>query len=292
MAKATICPGLFAVGVASNVMAVLAIRGYRNTKTTTRIWSSSWGRPSASGAPDTGASLSHCLSEVCTYCAILHLAVERYLPLCFPHKARVVVTKHQVKVIVGLLWAFAFLSAGPFLFLVGVEQPNSHPNSSCDCKPAPRAVESSLLAAMFWVTTSYFILPVICLNILYSFIDWELWWSNACLRGPSVVLWEKGCHQTIEILDESLLCPSSGCGAVAGARSGAGGPWLGPGAGLKHPQLPGRVGIVQGNVPATPVLLGADAAGISAPSRLRLHLHWCGIVHPAAQPPSVAMPFF
>ncbi|KFQ35381.1 Growth hormone secretagogue receptor type 1, partial [Mesitornis unicolor] len=150
--------------------------------------------------------LSHYLSEGCTYCTILHitaLTVERYLAICFPLKAKVVVTKRRVKAVIGVLWAFAFLSASPFFFMVGVEQPNNHTDFSRECKPTPQAVESGLLATMFWVTTSYFILPVICLNVLYGFIIRELWRSNIHLQGPSVVLREKGHHQTVKILGES-----------------------------------------------------------------------------------------
>lgn len=146
--------------------------------------------------------LSHYLSEGCTYCTIFHitaLTVERYLVICFPLKAKVVVTKHRVKAVIGVLWAFTFLSAGPSFFLVSMEQPNNHTNFSRECKPAPQAVESGLLATMFWVTISYFVLLLICLNVLYGFIGQELWQSNTCLRGTNAVLWEKGHRQIVKI---------------------------------------------------------------------------------------------
>ncbi|KFQ82856.1 Growth hormone secretagogue receptor type 1, partial [Phoenicopterus ruber ruber] len=116
--------------------------------------------------------LSHYLSEGCTYCTILHitaLTVERYLAICFPLKAK----------------------------------PDNHTDFSRECKPTPQAVESGLLATMFWVTTSYFVLPVICLNVLYGFIGRELWRSTGRLRGPNTVLREKGHRQTVKILGES-----------------------------------------------------------------------------------------
>lgn len=63
---------------------------------------------------------------------------------------------------------------------------------------------------MFWVTTAYFVLLIICLNILYGFGREELWRSNACLRGPKAVLQEKGHCRTFKILGESLLHPHLG----------------------------------------------------------------------------------
>ncbi|XP_014821223.1 PREDICTED: motilin receptor [Calidris pugnax] len=220
-----VCLGLFVVGVVGNVLTVLVIHGYHDMKTTTnlylgsmavsdllillglpfdlyRLWRS---RPWIFG--QLLCRLSHYLSEGCTYCTILHitaLTVERYLAICFPLKAKVVVTKRRVKAVIGVLWAFAFLSASPFFFLVGVEQPDNRTDSR-ECKPTPQAIESGLLATMFWVTTSYFILPVICLSVLYGFIGRELWRSNARLRGPNTVLREKGHRQTIKILAVVVL---------------------------------------------------------------------------------------
>ncbi|KAM6099583.1 LOW QUALITY PROTEIN: motilin receptor [Theristicus caerulescens] len=238
-----VCLGLLAVDVVGSVLTELVSRGYCDMKPTTNLW---LGSVAASdllillGLPfnlyhrwhswpwiffrQLLCRLCHHLSEGCTYCAILHITAtaERYLAICFPLKATVV-TKRRVKVI-GVLWAFAFLSASPFFFLAGTEHPDNHTDFSRECKPAP-PTESGLLATMF-VTTSYSVLPVICLNVLYGFIGQELWLSNACLQAPDVFLWEKGHHPTIKISGESLLrCPR------------AGGPRPGQGAGLQHPQL-------------------------------------------------------
>ncbi|XP_077029816.1 motilin receptor isoform X1 [Agelaius phoeniceus] len=216
-----VCLGLFVVGVAGNVLTVLVIRSYRDMKTTTNLYLSSmavsdllilmglpfdlyrlWrSRPWIFG--QLLCRLSHYLSEGCTYCTILHitaLTVERYLAICFPLKAKVVVTKRRVKATIGVLWAFALLSASPFFFLVGVEQPENHTDFSRECKPTPQALQSGLLATMFWVTTCYFVLPVTCLSVLYGCIGRELWRSNTRLRGPSSLLREKGHRQTVRIL--------------------------------------------------------------------------------------------
>ena len=66
-----------------------------------------------------------CLGEGCTYATLLHrtaLCVERYLAYCRPLCARVVITQPRVSVLIAALWALALLSAGPFFFLVGIEQ--------------------------------------------------------------------------------------------------------------------------------------------------------------------------
>lgn len=50
------------------------------------------------------------------------LSVERYLAICLPLRAGVLVTRRRVRALIVALWAVALLSAGPFFFLVGVEQ--------------------------------------------------------------------------------------------------------------------------------------------------------------------------
>ncbi|XP_020849479.1 motilin receptor [Phascolarctos cinereus] len=152
-----VCLSLFAVGVSGNVVTVLLIRRYRDMRTTTnlylgsmavsdllillglpfdlyRLWRS---RPWVFG--QLLCRLSHYLSEGCTYASLLHitaLSVERYLAICFPLRARVLITRRRVRALIAALWVVALLSAGPFFFLVGVEQ-----------DPAPHRVKGGTLAA-------------------------------------------------------------------------------------------------------------------------------------------------
>lgn len=138
-----VCLGLFAVGVSGNVVTVLLIGRYRDMRTTTnlylgsmavsdllillglpfdlyRLWRS---RPWVFG--QLLCRLSLYVGEGCTYATLLHmtaLSIERYLAICRPLRARVLVTRRRVRALIAALWAVALLSAGPFFFLVGVEQ--------------------------------------------------------------------------------------------------------------------------------------------------------------------------
>ncbi|XP_070789037.1 motilin receptor [Pituophis catenifer annectens] len=122
----------------------------------------------------------HWSSEACAYCSILHLTAltaERYLAICFPLRAKVLVTQQRVKALLVVLWAVALLSAAPYLFLVGVRQAgnfSSDDDFSRECGPTLYAQQTGLLETMLWVTTSYFILPFFCLYILHGLIAREL----------------------------------------------------------------------------------------------------------------------
>ncbi|XP_032258382.1 motilin receptor [Halichoerus grypus] len=255
-----VCLGLFAVGVSGNVVTVLLIGRYRDMRTTTnlylgsmavsdllillglpfdlyRLWRS---RPWVFG--QLLCRLSLYVGEGCTYATLLHmtaLSVERYLAICRPLRARVLVTRRRVRALIAALWAVALLSAGPFFFLVGVEQdpgidavpdlngsapftpsPRTWPPPSPSPSPpsGPEAAEAAAAAALFsrecrpspsqmgalrvmlWVTTAYFFLPFLCLSVLYGLIGRELWRSRGPLRGPAASGREKGHRQTVRVL--------------------------------------------------------------------------------------------
>ncbi|XP_049708981.1 motilin receptor [Elephas maximus indicus] len=256
-----VCLGLFAVGVSGNVVTVLLIRRYRDMRTTTnlylgsmavsdllillglpfdlyRLWRS---RPWVFGP--LLCRLSLYVGEGCTYATLLHmtaLSVERYLAICRPLRARVLVTRRRVRALIAALWAVALLSAGPFLFLMGVEQedpdiyavpsfngtaqvtpwpPASLPEPSwvppMSPPSGPRAAAAAALFSrecrpstarlgalriMLWVTTAYFFLPFLCLGVLYGLIGRELWRNRGPLRGPAASGREKGHRQTVRVL--------------------------------------------------------------------------------------------
>ncbi|XP_004714140.3 motilin receptor [Echinops telfairi] len=251
-----VCLSLFAVGVSGNVVTVLLIGRYRDMRTTTnlylgsmavsdllillglpfdlyRLWRS---RPWVFGS--LLCRLSLYVGEGCTYATLLHLtalSVERYLAICRPLRARVLVTRRRVRALIAALWAVALLSAGPFFFLMGVEQdpglPAGHPRNgtpqatlappgpsgappwsprpgpdpvaaaalfSRECRPSP--ARRGALRIMLWVTTAYFFLPLLCLSVLYGLIGRQLWTSRGPLRGPAALGREKGHRHTVRVL--------------------------------------------------------------------------------------------
>ncbi|XP_061482019.1 motilin receptor [Rhineura floridana] len=206
-----VCLALLVLGVSGNVLTVIVTGRSRELRNTTslylgslavsdllllllglpvdlyRLWHShSW---------VLGTMLCHVWNwsgEACAYCSILHLTAltaERYIAICFPLRAKVLVTQRRVKALLVGLWVVALLSATPFLFLVGVRQVgniSSDGDIRHECGPTVHAQQTGLLGTMLWVTTSYFVLPFLCLYILYGLIVRELLRVNkAHLGGAS-----------------------------------------------------------------------------------------------------------
>ncbi|KAM9610187.1 LOW QUALITY PROTEIN: motilin receptor [Trichechus inunguis] len=256
-----VCLGLFAVGVSGNVVTVLLIGRYRDMRTTTnlylgsmavsdllillglpfdlyRLWRS---RPWVFRPLLCRLSLYVC--EGCTYATLLHvtaLTVERYLAICRPLRARVLVTQRRVRALIAALWALALLSAGlSSFFLMGVEQedpdiyavrnlngtaqvtpssPASPPGPSRAPPVPPSGPGAAAAAALFsrecrpsparlgalrvmlWVTTAYFFLPFLCLSVLYGLVGRKLWRNPGPLRGPATSGREEGHRQTVRVL--------------------------------------------------------------------------------------------
>nr|XP_056712352.1 motilin receptor [Euleptes europaea] len=194
-----VCLALLVLGVAGNVLTVMVMGRCQELRNTTslylgslavsdllllllglpldlyRLWrSQQWVLGSVM------CSVWHWSSEACAYCSVLHLTAltaERYLAICFPLRAKVLVTRCRVKALLAVLWGVALLSAAPFLFLVGVRQAGNISGGhsfSRECGPTAHAHQSGWLGIMLWVTTSYFVLPFLCLYVLYSFIIREL----------------------------------------------------------------------------------------------------------------------
>lgn len=143
----------------------------------------------------------HWSGEACAYCSILHLTAltaERYMAICYPLRAKVLVTQRRVKALLVVLWAIALFTAAPFLFLVGVQQTGEN-DFTRECAPTTYAKETGMLGTMFWVTTGYFVLPCLCLYILHSLIARQLLQvSRAHLGGTSY----RNHRQTVRMLGE------------------------------------------------------------------------------------------
>ncbi|XP_067099557.1 growth hormone secretagogue receptor a [Osmerus mordax] len=225
-----VCALLFLVGVTGNVMTILVVSRYRDMRTTTNLYLCSMAvsdlliflcmppdlyrlwryRPWRFG--DALCKLFLFVSESCTYSTILNitaLSVERYLAICFPLRAKALVTKRRVRLLILALWAVSLLSAGPVFVIVGVERDEygAGPGESVEngdtseCKMTQYAIRSGLLAAMVWVSSVFFFLPVFCLTVLYTLIGRRLWKRRRETNiGPCVAHRDKSNRQTIKML--------------------------------------------------------------------------------------------
>lgn len=236
----TACTLLFLVGVVGNVMTILVVSKYRDMRTTTNLYLCSMAvsdlliflcmpldlyrmwryRPWRFG--DALCKLFQFVSESCTYSTILSitaLSVERYIAICFPLRAKALVTKRRVRALILLLWTVSLLSAGPVFIMVGVEQDNMGPlnyNSDMnetdfsledrdtrECTMTHYAVESGLMGAMVWLNSVFFFMPVFCLTVLYSLIGRRLWQRHRETNISSCVAHrDKSNRQTIKMLGE------------------------------------------------------------------------------------------
>uniref|UniRef100_A0A673B8F6 Growth hormone secretagogue receptor type 1 n=1 Tax=Sphaeramia orbicularis TaxID=375764 RepID=A0A673B8F6_9TELE len=218
------CTLLFLVGVAGNVMTILVVSKYRDMRTTTNLYLCSMAvsdllifvcmpldlyrmwryRPWRFG--DALCKLFQFVSESCTYSTILSitaLSVERYLAICFPLRAKALVTKRRVRALILLLWTVSLLSAGPVFVMVGVERDNTgfYLEDTRECKMTHYAVESGLMGAMVWLSSVFFFMPVFCLTVLYSLIGRRLWQRHRETNMSSRVAHrDKSNRQTIKML--------------------------------------------------------------------------------------------
>nr|AJQ31587.1 GH secretagogue receptor 1b [Epinephelus coioides]AJQ31589.1 GH secretagogue receptor 1b [Epinephelus coioides] len=231
------CTLLFLIGVTGNVMTILVVSKYRDMRTTTNLYLCSMAvsdlfiflcmpldlyrmwryRPWRFGAAL--CKLFQFVSESCTYSTILSitaLSVERYLAICFPLRAKALVTKRRVRALILLLWTVSLLSAGPVFVMVGVERDSMWPDYSSgmnetgfspeetdtrECKMTHYAVESGLMGAMVWLSSVFFFMPVFCLTVLYSLIGRRLWQRHRETNISSRVAHrDKSNRQTIKML--------------------------------------------------------------------------------------------
>ncbi|XP_032402505.1 growth hormone secretagogue receptor a [Xiphophorus hellerii] len=232
------CSLLFLVGVAGNVMTILVVSKYRDMRTTTNLYLCSMAvsdlliflcmpldlyrmwryRPWRLG--DALCKLFQFVSESCTYSTILNitaLSVERYLAICFPLRAKALVTKGRVRALICILWTVSLFSAGPVFVMVGVERDNVEPlnltsrinttgllldvGDTRECRMTHYAVESGLIGAMVWLSSVFFFMPVFCLTVLYSLIGRRLWQRHRETNMSSRVAHrDKSNRQTIKML--------------------------------------------------------------------------------------------
>ncbi|XP_046725258.1 growth hormone secretagogue receptor type 1-like isoform X1 [Silurus meridionalis] len=188
VAVTTLCVPLLVLGLMGNILTILVVWLRPQMRSTTYFYLSSmamsdimmlvlmpldlyklwWYRPWFLG--DAVCKLSQFVSECCTFSSILHmtaLGAERYVGVCFPLRARLLVTRGRVRVLIGALWGVAALSAGPVLVLVGAEPVDGN---LTECRVTRWAESSGLMVAMLWLSNLYFIVPLTTLTLLYTLI--------------------------------------------------------------------------------------------------------------------------
>ncbi|KPP79954.1 growth hormone secretagogue receptor type 1-like, partial [Scleropages formosus] len=155
------CALLFLAGVTGNALTVVLVAKFKDMRTTTNLYLCSmavsdllvllwlpldlyrvW-RYRPWGFGQLLCKLFQFVSESCTYSSILSitaLSVERYLAICFPLRAKVLVTRAR-------------------------HEPGTDPRATSECKPTEFAIRSGLLTAMVWVSSGFFFLPVFCLTM-------------------------------------------------------------------------------------------------------------------------------
>ncbi|XP_058699983.1 growth hormone secretagogue receptor type 1 isoform X2 [Poecile atricapillus] len=230
------CVLLFVIGIVGNLMTMLVVSRFRDMRTTTNFYLSSMAfsdlliflcmpldlfrlwqyRPWNFG--DLLCKLFQFISESCTYSTILNitaLSVERYVAICFPLRAKVIITKGKVKLVILFLWAISFISAGPIFILVGVEHENgTNPLSTNECRATEYAIRSGLLTIMVWTSSIFFFLPVFCLTVLYSLIGRKLWRRKRKNIGPNTTIRDKNNKQTVKMLGRYLFSKSFEAGSL------------------------------------------------------------------------------
>uniref|UniRef100_A0A3P9IAK9 Growth hormone secretagogue receptor type 1 n=1 Tax=Oryzias latipes TaxID=8090 RepID=A0A3P9IAK9_ORYLA len=221
------CTLLFLVGVTGNVMTILVVGRYRDMRTTTNLYLCSMAvsdlliflcmpldlyrmwryRPWRLG--DALCKLFQFVSESCTYSTILSitaLSVERYLAICFPLRAKALVTKRRVRALICFLWTVSLLSAGPVFVMVGTGL-FLDVGDTRECRMTHYAVESGLMEAMVWLSSVFFFMPVFCLTVLYSLIGRRLWQRHRETSVSSRVAHrDKSNRQTIKMLGKFEGC--------------------------------------------------------------------------------------
>ncbi|XP_062872063.1 growth hormone secretagogue receptor type 1-like [Trichomycterus rosablanca] len=184
----TLCVALLVLGLMGNILTILVVCLRPQMRSTTYLYLSSmavsdimmlalmpldlyklwWYRPWLLG--NAVCKLSQFVSECCTFSSILHmtaLGAERYVGVCFPLRARLLVTRGRVRALIAVLWLVAAVSAGPVLVLVGVEPED---DGMMECRVTRWAESSELMVAMLWLSNLYFIVPLTALTLLYTLI--------------------------------------------------------------------------------------------------------------------------
>lgn len=75
------------------------------------------------------------LRDICSYATVLNIAslsCERYLAICHPMKAKLIMSRMRTKKILSVIWISSILLALPMAFIMGVRYQNVTPEGELD----------------------------------------------------------------------------------------------------------------------------------------------------------------
>ncbi|KAM4043961.1 LOW QUALITY PROTEIN: neurotensin receptor type 2 [Anomaloglossus baeobatrachus] len=75
------------------------------------------------------------LRDICSYATVLNIAslsCERYLAICHPMKAKMIMSRKRTKKILSVIWISSIVFALPMAFIMGVQYQNETPEGNLD----------------------------------------------------------------------------------------------------------------------------------------------------------------
>ncbi|XP_040286905.1 neurotensin receptor type 2 [Bufo bufo] len=167
------------------------------------------------------------LRDICSYATVLNIAslsCERYLAICHPMKAKMIMSRRRTKKIISVIWVSSIVFALPMAFIMGVRYQNITPEGEPDPSSlvCTSLVSNATLKIFIQVNVFVsFVLPVTLIGGLNCITVSQL----ELLRSRSVLMLNSSCksHKASKVGDESQSPVSSSTGLSkisAGRTSG------------------------------------------------------------------------
>ncbi|XP_044130031.1 neurotensin receptor type 1-like [Bufo gargarizans] len=167
------------------------------------------------------------LRDICSYATVLNIAslsCERYLAICHPMKAKMIMSRRRTKKIISIIWVSSIVFALPMAFIMGVRYQNITPEGEPDPSSlvCTSLVSNATLKIFIQVNVFVsFVLPVTLIGGLNCITVSQL----ELLRSRSVLMLNSSCksHKASKVGDESQSPVSSSTGLSkisAGRTSG------------------------------------------------------------------------
>ncbi|KAG9494605.1 hypothetical protein GDO78_002113 [Eleutherodactylus coqui] len=156
------------------------------------------------------------LRDICSYATVLNIAslsCERYLAICHPMKAKMMMSRSRTKKILSVIWISSTLFAMPMAFIMGVKYQNITPEGELDPSSlvCTTLVSTATLKIFIQVNAFVsFVLPVTLIGGLNCLTVSHL----ESLRSRSFLTLHSSCksYRTSKEVDESQRSVSSSTG--------------------------------------------------------------------------------